>query len=222
VRHGTCWSAAQCSPRSSARTLATRAAGLMIAAGSRPCRPARRSPAALSVSERRTARLAAAGLANREIAGRLVVSEKTVESHLRAAFRKLGIRSRRERSVAIAGGPIRCSKFGEIFRVFQGRPRADEVLSCPPCSRLGSGRSRRWRGWSSPPRRPRSHRHGSIGPTAAPTRSGWRAPTAPCHAQPADPHDRMSMTANRDPRVPPHTAPHRPGGAGREPRRARR
>jgi DNA-binding CsgD family transcriptional regulator len=86
-----------------ANALAGRAAELMIAAGSRPRRAARRGPAALSAAERRAARLAAAGMTNREIAGTLVISEKTVESQLRAAFRKLGIRSRRELSVAIGG-----------------------------------------------------------------------------------------------------------------------
>jgi DNA-binding NarL/FixJ family response regulator len=86
-----------------ANALAGRAGELMIAAGSRPRRAARRGPAALSAAERRTARLAAAGMTNREIAGTLVVSEKTVESQLRAAFRKLGIRSRRELPVAIGG-----------------------------------------------------------------------------------------------------------------------
>jgi DNA-binding NarL/FixJ family response regulator len=35
-------------------------------------------------------------MTNREVAETLVVTEKTVESHLSAAFRKLGIRSRTE------------------------------------------------------------------------------------------------------------------------------
>jgi ATP/maltotriose-dependent transcriptional regulator MalT len=42
------------------------------------------------------ARLAAAGRTNREIAGELVVSVKTVEYHLRNAYAKLGIGRRRE------------------------------------------------------------------------------------------------------------------------------
>jgi DNA-binding CsgD family transcriptional regulator len=83
--------------------LATRAGELSVAAGSRPRRAARRGPAALSAAERRTARLAAEGMTNRQIAETLVVSEKTVESQLRAAFRKLGIDSRRELSAAIGG-----------------------------------------------------------------------------------------------------------------------
>jgi DNA-binding NarL/FixJ family response regulator len=42
------------------------------------------------------ARLVATGITNREAAETLVVTEKTVESHLAAALRKLGIRSRAE------------------------------------------------------------------------------------------------------------------------------
>jgi DNA-binding CsgD family transcriptional regulator len=50
----------------------------------------------LTPSERRTAGLAAEGLTNREIAQTLFLSVKTVESHLRGAYRKLDIRSREE------------------------------------------------------------------------------------------------------------------------------
>jgi DNA-binding CsgD family transcriptional regulator len=83
--------------------LAARAAELSVAAGGRPRRTARRGPAALTDAERRTARLAAEGMTNREIAETLVVSAKTVESQLRAAFRKLGISSRRELPAVIGG-----------------------------------------------------------------------------------------------------------------------
>ena len=47
-------------------------------------------------SERRIAGLAAEGLTNRQIAQTLFLSVKTVESHLRAAYRKLDISSRGE------------------------------------------------------------------------------------------------------------------------------
>ncbi|MEV4258110.1 helix-turn-helix transcriptional regulator, partial [Spirillospora sp. NPDC049652] len=40
------------------------------------------------------AELAAGGLTNRDIAGRLFVSPKTVEKHLASALRKLGLRTR--------------------------------------------------------------------------------------------------------------------------------
>jgi DNA-binding NarL/FixJ family response regulator len=50
----------------------------------------------LTSQELVVARLASAGRTNREIAGELVVSVKTVEYHLRNAFQKLGITRRRE------------------------------------------------------------------------------------------------------------------------------
>jgi DNA-binding CsgD family transcriptional regulator len=50
----------------------------------------------LTPSERRVVELAAAGGTNREIAQTLFVTEKTVETHLGRAFRKLGIGSRRQ------------------------------------------------------------------------------------------------------------------------------
>lgn len=51
---------------------------------------------ALTASEKRVAVLAAAGLTNRDIAQRLYVTPKTVEVHLSATYRKLGIGSRRD------------------------------------------------------------------------------------------------------------------------------
>ena len=48
----------------------------------------------LSARENEVAVLVAGGLTNREIATRLVLSERTVESHVRAMLTKLGVRSR--------------------------------------------------------------------------------------------------------------------------------
>jgi DNA-binding CsgD family transcriptional regulator/exonuclease VII small subunit len=57
----------------------------------------------LTASERSVADLAAAGRSNREIADQLVVSVRTVESHLASAYRKLGVRSRVQLAGALAG-----------------------------------------------------------------------------------------------------------------------
>jgi DNA-binding CsgD family transcriptional regulator len=50
----------------------------------------------LTPQERHVARLAASGLTNGDIAARLLLSPKTIATHLSSAFRKLGIRSRVE------------------------------------------------------------------------------------------------------------------------------
>ena len=52
--------------------------------------------AGLTATERGVAELAAAGRSNREIAGELFVSERTVEANLTRVYRKLGVRSRTE------------------------------------------------------------------------------------------------------------------------------
>ncbi|HXG26663.1 MAG TPA: LuxR family transcriptional regulator [Candidatus Binatia bacterium] len=56
----------------------------------------------LTAAERRVAELAASGRSNREIAAELVVSVRTVESQLSAAYAKLGIDSRRHLPAALA------------------------------------------------------------------------------------------------------------------------
>jgi DNA-binding NarL/FixJ family response regulator len=79
-----------------AEPLARRAAGLLRAAGGRPRRADPSGLGVLTPSERRVAELAADGHTNREIAEQLVVTTKTVETHLRAVYRKLAIGSRAE------------------------------------------------------------------------------------------------------------------------------
>ena len=79
-----------------ALALARRANAELVAAGGRPRRPRQRGWSGLTEAEQRVARLAAEGLTNRELAETLFLSQKTVESHLRNAFRKLGVSSRSE------------------------------------------------------------------------------------------------------------------------------
>jgi DNA-binding NarL/FixJ family response regulator len=55
----------------------------------------------LTPSERRVTERARRGLTNREIAADLYVTVKTVETHLRNAYRKLEIRSRGELAEAL-------------------------------------------------------------------------------------------------------------------------
>jgi DNA-binding CsgD family transcriptional regulator len=59
--------------------------------------PARRPTSgwgALTATEARVVRLVGEGLTNREVAERLVVSPRTVETHVAHAYAKLGIASR--------------------------------------------------------------------------------------------------------------------------------
>jgi DNA-binding CsgD family transcriptional regulator len=67
-----------------------------VAAGARPRRDAATGREALTVRESQVAGLAAQGMSNREIAEALFVTVKTVEWHLKHAYRKLGVSSRRE------------------------------------------------------------------------------------------------------------------------------
>lgn len=96
--------------------------GSALAASARAARLARhcqgaRTPALHAVEllipltrrEREVATLAASGLANRDIAERLVVSLRTVENHLHAAYAKLGVTGRKDLGAILApersGGP---------------------------------------------------------------------------------------------------------------------
>jgi DNA-binding CsgD family transcriptional regulator len=89
--------------RCGARPLAEEARAELVAAGARPRRAALRGPDALTASELRVARLAAANETNREIAQGLFVSLRTVEVHLTNTYRKLGVRSRSQLATALAG-----------------------------------------------------------------------------------------------------------------------
>ena len=87
--------------RCGAVALADAAADELRVAGGRPRRRALRGVEALTASELRTARLAAEGLTNREIAERLFVTRRTVEMHLSAAYGKLELSSREQLAEAL-------------------------------------------------------------------------------------------------------------------------
>jgi len=74
--------------------LQARVRRLLDRLGEAPHKVQTEAMAALTVSERRVARLAADGLTNRQIAQELVVTVKAVEWHLSHVYRKLGISSR--------------------------------------------------------------------------------------------------------------------------------
>ena len=85
----------------------------MVAAGARPSRRAtgetvrRRQPSAadhLTPQETQAALLVAGGATNREAAGSLFVTPKTIEFHLGGIYRKLGIHSRTQLSVRLSRG----------------------------------------------------------------------------------------------------------------------
>jgi DNA-binding NarL/FixJ family response regulator len=71
------------------------------ATGARPRKPTHAGAETLTPSELRVARMAAEGMANREIAQRLFVTVKTVEFHLGQTYRKLEISSREQLAGAL-------------------------------------------------------------------------------------------------------------------------
>jgi DNA-binding CsgD family transcriptional regulator/tetratricopeptide (TPR) repeat protein len=82
--------------------LASRAREQLEALGARPRSVMRTGAESLTPSELRVCRLAGDGLKNTEIAQALFVSLKTVETHLRSAYRKLDIASRVQLPQAIS------------------------------------------------------------------------------------------------------------------------
>ena len=78
------------------RSQASRHAGLLVR-GRVPRRAAAKARAEhLAAREREVAGLVAQALSNREVARALVLSERTVESHVRSILAKTGLKSRTE------------------------------------------------------------------------------------------------------------------------------
>jgi len=91
--------------RLGAAVLAEQTRDELIATGARPRRNAITGRDALTASELRVARLAAQGLANREIAQALFITTRTAKVHLGRAYRKLQITRRDQLASALSGLP---------------------------------------------------------------------------------------------------------------------
>lgn len=82
--------------------LAERAREELIATGARPRNVVRSGVDALTASERRVATMAADGLTISQMAQRLFVTRKTIETHLYATYRKLDVNSREALTTVLA------------------------------------------------------------------------------------------------------------------------
>lgn len=87
--------------RSGAAVLEERARTELTASGARPRKAVLSGLESLTPSELRVARMAAEGMTNREIARSLFVTAKTVETHLRHVYQKLGVARRTELSAVL-------------------------------------------------------------------------------------------------------------------------
>lgn len=88
--------------RCGAGGLERRARDELAAAGARPRRAIQTGVGALTASELKAAKLAAGGLTNKEIAERLFVTLRTVETHLTHVYEKLAVGGRRDLAGALA------------------------------------------------------------------------------------------------------------------------
>jgi DNA-binding CsgD family transcriptional regulator len=82
--------------------LAQRARRELVATGLRPRQAALEGAASLTPRQRQVCALAAAGKGNRAIAQELFLSIKTVETHLAAGYRKLGVNTRADLAAELA------------------------------------------------------------------------------------------------------------------------
>ncbi|MGA2006184.1 MAG: AAA family ATPase [Solirubrobacteraceae bacterium] len=91
--------------RCGATRLAARAHTELAATGARPRRAYSSGRDALTASELRVARMAAAGRTSQQIAEALFVATKTIDAHLQHSYAKLGINSRRQLAAALERDP---------------------------------------------------------------------------------------------------------------------
>jgi DNA-binding CsgD family transcriptional regulator len=86
------------------------AVAALAAAGERVVAPRERVLARLTPQEMQVCLAVAEGATNREVAARLFLSHKTIETHLSNAYRKIGVRSRTELATLVArhanNGPV--------------------------------------------------------------------------------------------------------------------
>jgi DNA-binding NarL/FixJ family response regulator len=94
--------------RTGAAWLADQARGELAVAGGRSRRE--RDVHRLTMQEQRVAQLAAAGLSNQQIASRLSVSVKTIETHLLRVYSKLEITSRRQLILSSLPGRLQAER----------------------------------------------------------------------------------------------------------------
>lgn len=92
--------------RLGARPWAARARKELQATGGTRVREARLGTSSLTQREWQVAMLAASGLTNKQIAGRLVLSARTVGAHLRQVFAKLGVTTRAGLRTALGPGSL--------------------------------------------------------------------------------------------------------------------
>jgi DNA-binding CsgD family transcriptional regulator len=85
-----------------ARPFLERCDAELLACGAQPVRRGGLDPGRLTPQELSVARLVASGLSNREVASELVLSVRTVESHLTRIYSKLGVSSRAQLAARIS------------------------------------------------------------------------------------------------------------------------